>query len=335
MPRSLEHHLALWISSLLGATILLVAVVPSVSAQSYPGGVISHYMETISTTTHYNLGCSLGTNLKGGSPPQDALVILDYGRALKSGGSYGASLFGFNGGFASTVQIAAAVQEFAHGFWVCTAGNVTAHVRLGVGTSNNLLSNLGSTEATNHGSAWAGMVNSINSYLSSHGYSSQADAVGANDIEVSWSTYSLAKSWVDAYGSAASWSYYDYGDAAGCPTSGATSTPKTCSSSWTQESLYYVSWGQAFGWGVPEIYRTDGTQAKQWQQISKYGVLAHGSKIIFAGSLTQHAACRQVVCDPSLDNTAAQGWSQLYNTLAGDSQTALTTLRFATDIRWN
>jgi hypothetical protein len=93
--------------------------------------------------------------------------------------------------------------------------------------------------------------------------------------------------------------------------------------------------GQAVAWAVPQIYREDAVQAKHWQQISKYATLAGKTKISFSGSLTQHGACAQVGGCTGVNNTAAAGWQQLHDRVNADPATAISTLRFATDIRWH
>jgi hypothetical protein len=82
-------------------------------------------------------------------------------------------------------------------------------------------------------------------------------------------------------------------------------------------------------YATPEIYREDGAQAKQWQQISKWATLNGQSRIYFAGSFTQHGACGQVGGCSGINNTASEGWNQLVAECARDSATALSSLRFA------
>ncbi len=327
---------ALFVAGVVIASAAAHAMSRPVAAQSYPGASLSFYMDTISTATLYDMGCSLGNLLEDGRAPQNALVILAFGQSLKSGSFYGASIFGGSGGFGSTSEIAAAVQQYARGFWVCTGANTTARLRVAVGTSNyGITANLGTTEARNHGAAWSRMVTAANSWLADRGYTSQTGVVGANDIEVSWSGPGIARAWVDAYGAAGGFAMYHFGDAAGCPTSGTTATSRACGGSWTQDHVWYVSYGAPPAYPVPEIYRNDGVMARQWQQVSLYGYLARGYAMAFRASLTQSGACRQRTCDPTLDNTAQQGWTQLYDAVRSDTRTSLSTIPYATDIRWH
>jgi len=331
------------------AALVAVAVTPGpVAAFSYPGYEYSYYMNTVNTTTLYNMGCSLGDAREGGSAPQDGLVILDFGQpSHDTSKGYGA--WAWSIGYVTVTQIRNAVVEFAHGFWWCTGANVTAHVRIGVGTTNfgNWTKNVGFTDSmvVAHAKAWANMVNSINSDIASRGYQRQTDAVGAADIEVAWGTPTTARKWVDAYATVNLWPVYDFGDAAGCRQSGTIKTAGTCGYYtpdggdtkyyWHQNDLYYLTWQALPAWGVPEIYREDAAQAKQWQQISKWATLNGLHADHFVGTLTQHGACVQKGCGGGLDNLPAEGWTQLRDKCAADAATALPGLRFASDIKWH
>jgi hypothetical protein len=55
---------------------------------------------------------------------------------------------------------------------------------------------------------------------------------------------------------------------------------------WTQEDIWYVSWGADPAFPLPEIYATDGVNAWQWQQMSLYSYLNHNSiAMYFVGSV--------------------------------------------------
>jgi len=316
----------------------LHVLAPLAAAFSYPGAVASWYMDTVSTSVLFDMGCALGSARRNGSAPQDALVILDYGQPQLRGGVYGA--FDFSSTYRTTGQIRAAALEYAHGFYVCTGTNGSAHLRLAVGTSNfgnfSVANGLTSAGVTGHGRAWADMVDGLNADIAGRGYASQADAVGAADIEVSWGSPAIGRLWVDGYDAVNSWPMYDFGDAAGCPQSGTAKAAGRCgSSSWTQSDLYYVAWGAPAAWGVPEIYVTNGAQARQWQQISKWATLNGSSRMYFAGTLTQRAACGAGCAAAGTDNPPDVGWSQLIRECAGDPATALQVIRFAADIRWH
>lgn len=314
----------------------------AVAALTFPGWVTSWYMDTVNTTTVYNMGCALGTARSGGSAPQDSLVILDFGQpSWDSEQGYGA--WAFDGlGYVSVTAIRNAVVEFAHGFWVCTGTNTTAHVTIAIGTSNNgnWTKTSGFTDAMvqGHARAWAATATLSNNDILARGYQRQASAVAAADIELGWGSFATAKLWIDAFDTNDTTGYDNYGDAAGCRTSGTTRTAAVCTGDWGQDDVYYGSYGAPPAWAVPEIYRTDAVQAKQWQQVSKWATLNSKPKISFTGSLTQQEACAQTPgCSGSnLDNSPSAGWTQLVTQTATDSATALSRLQFAADIkkRW-
>src|SRR5437867_6489322 len=127
----------------------------------------SRYMQHVSTTRHYDLGCQLGTRTKNLAGQQADLVILHYFKPVKfSDGAYGAGLLG--GASAKTSAIAAAVRQFAKGYYICTGSDTTSQLTVAVGTSND-----GSGVTNAHGRAWASMVVSINDWLRTYGYDSQ------------------------------------------------------------------------------------------------------------------------------------------------------------------
>ena len=171
-------------------------------------------------------------------------------------------------------------------------------------------------------------------WWSAAGYHSQVDAAGATDIEPSGGTVGITKAWLDGCDASGGSIYYNFGSADGCPTSGANATPDSCAGNWDQSDLWRISWGLSPAFAVPEIYAAN--LSKQWQQISKYGTLGEGSRIIFRGSLTQKGACNQSGCG-SFDYTAAEGWNQFHDDLNGATATELhpTPLRFSADMRWH
>jgi hypothetical protein len=63
--------------------------------------------------------------------------------------------------------------------------------------------------------------------------------------------------------------------------------------------------------------------ARQWQSVSLYGFLNHGSSMSFEGSLAQYQACLDLgnPCT-GVDNTADEAWSQLHSELNYRDHTA-------------
>lgn len=313
--------------ALLVAGVVAIAIVPvqPVAAFSYPGTVWSYYMDTATTSTLYDMGCSLGTARAGGSGPQDALVFLDYGQAQFRSGVYGT--YDYASAYRTVTQIKNAAVAYAHGFYVCTGSNTSAQLRIAIGTNNysNFSKNAGMTDAevVGFGKAWADMIDSAESTVYAS-YGNQVDVVGAADIEVGWGTAATARSWVTAYDSVNNWAMYDFGDAAGCPTSGATSSPDNCGNSWDQDDLYFIAWGSPSAAAVPENYRADNVMAKQWQQISRWATLAGKTKIGFTGSMAT-----------TTGNDGLAAWTGLVDACKVSSATALSGLEFSTRIHYH
>lgn len=313
------------------------AAIP-VYANSYPGYSTSHYMETVSGSTLYGQGCSVGQAASSGSLPANEMIVLDFGQPWYSGGSYGANYwYGTTGAFASTSQIANAVEQFGEGFWNCSTSTPQLTVAAGVNSDSSYVGSA-------HGSAWGNMVASINSWFSTHSYSSQVEAEGAIDAESGfYASASAARSWASGYGTGSL--FQNFGSANSCPTgSYGTSVPGyTCTSTpkWTQDDYWYLSWGASAAEPLPEIYNSlittlpNGTQsdpnAQQWEMIRLYGNAAHTSAIYPSGSFTQHQACGSG-CSGT-NNSPLTGWTHLHDSLSYYSPTD-TTLNFATDVKW-
>jgi hypothetical protein len=159
-------------------------------------------------------------------------------------------------------------------------------------------------------------------------------AAGANDIEPGWNSPTDTRAWVGGYFSAAPVvSLYNFGSCDSCAYSACPSC--TPSNGWTFEDIWYVSWGAAGAYPLPEIYLTSGANADQWYRMSVYAYVNHGSSMNFSGSFTQWQACQDVgpgAC-PSTGITPSTGWTQLSSALNADARTAQP-LNWSTDISW-
>jgi probable HAF family extracellular repeat protein len=280
---------------------------------------MSRYMTTVNPANLYNLGCA--------QTHQNGVVILAFGRPRFNGTDYGTSLFQANG-FTPISSIEAAVKAFLDGYYNCAGRGVMV---VAVGTSND-----GNDTTYAHGRAWGEMVARLNNYITfPPSYQNRLTVVGASDIEIGFNTPANSRAWVDGYASSSPVNYYNYGDAQECPTSGA----GPCGNGWTQEDVWYVSWGSpANPLPVPEIYRTDGAQARQWTALAAYGRSVHGVDPFIPAALTQWQACRDPGrrCNASIRNTPAGAWYQLMNGLYGiapDPTTAQNIL-YSSDITW-
>lgn len=277
----------------------------------------------------YQLGCNIGTrdaNLPG---RQDSFVFLDFGKPRDDGyGNYGTNLY--DNSYISTSGIRSAVYVFAQGYWNCLANDFESFLTVGVGTNNS-----GAQVTYNHGVAWANLIISINDWLEQDGYSTQVRAYGASNMEPGFNTSTTTYNWVDGYESVNNrWSYYNVGSADGCPLDYPPTEPEygyyypaNCDNDWTQENIYYISWGAVAALPLPLIYETGGAHAQQWYRIGLYANLSNSAFMRFTGTMTQFEACQQLlsVDDPryyqdcvSLDNTPVAGFLQLDSWLKSD-----------------
>jgi hypothetical protein len=293
------------------------------------------YMGNYTQTKARNLGCKLGTADKILPGAQDNLVILDFGITKFKDGQYGASGMKI-GGFYTMDQIADAVQQFGIGYWDCTADDFGSQLHIGIGTNNYNDSDVYSylSVTYNHGKAWAEMVNRVNDWFVNvcpNRCNGQVDAMGANDIELAWSSAAAAIDWVKGYDSVNKFSLINFGAAEGCP--------DFCGSSeyrWTKDQVLQVT---ATGpiYSLPEIYLNSGANARQWYLLSVYSVQKRGYPMDFAGTLTNFGACAQAPGDPVcpyIDNTPEEGWTQLYNLINGANVSTYDDLTYSSDIEW-
>lgn len=317
-------------------TMLLTAITTA-HAQFKPHTTTSWYIfltsdESDQTLNNwmYQTGFVAGQQDQALGGGQNSFAILDFGQPWQVGTTQGTWSFFTSGRFFSNSTIQQAVEEFAQGYYVGTSSDTTSQMHIAVGTNN-----AGSYTTYAHGQAWANMLKNIGAWLSANSAGSQTSVLAAIDIEPGYSSPATASNWVNGYTSAwiSPYVLYNYGSANGCPLSGTSSTPGICSSGWNQENIWYVSWGAAPSFPFPEIYSTAGGNAKQWQQISLYSVLAHGGLMYIVGPLSESQACMQKNNCPGMDNTPDQAWSQLWSSLNGDSRTAESPT-YSTDLKW-
>lgn len=282
----------------------------------------SRYMQTVDPATLFNLGCA--------QTHQNGLLILDFGAPRYNGTDYGASLFQA-GGFTSISAIESAVRFFLNGYYLCGG---RGFMTVAVGTTSH-----GPQVTWSHGAAWGQMLARLDDYISNHSFSlrDRLAVVGAIDIELDvpagWATPLNARAWVDGYASTSPVSYYNYGDAQGCPTMGT----GPCVNGWTQEDIWYVSWGNAANpLPVPEIYFNlppgPPTNARQWANLATL----YGAPMFIPGVLTTWGACNDVGgCTPPT-NSPPQAWQQMMDalyTVISDPNTVQNVL-YSSDITW-
>jgi hypothetical protein len=264
---------------------------------------------------------------------QKGVIVLDFGQPDASEGEWGT--FTFGSVFASIAEIESAIQAYVAGVADCVLLPPNGRLKIAVGTSNFGNEHWGTPEHYVHGAHWADMIDRLVGYVQSRGYDSFVSVVGANDIEAAtdWSPPDKTRAWVQGYADAGTHAFYNYGDAGGCGTSPG-SGGGACSNGWTQDDLWWVSWGAQPAFALPEIYLNDGTHAAQWQSISLTGALNHSRRILFSGVMTQFRACQTEGCFPDVDNTYDVAWRQLLYALNSDSRTNVEDIDYTTDIGW-
>jgi hypothetical protein len=247
---------------------------------------------------------------------QRSIAVLDFG-AMYYSSSSGWMMTAFSGADMTISSARTMVQEFGHGYWVCTGSDVASTVYVGLGTNNSagtITSSAGLALAQQARTAWDTMNSN---WPQSHGN-------GANDFE-SWgqgsSLSTASKNWIDGYNSYSNKVFLvNYGSADGCPTASIPSAT-SCNVGLPAETIWRVSWS-GIAWPLPEIYTTSATQAKQWKYLSLYSYTNHGGKLSFSqGLMTQYGACQQRGCSGT-NNTPSAGWDQLNSQLDSECSRA-------------
>ena len=313
---------ALLISSFSTLAIFTNQVAYAVTVPPPPAPTTSRYMSTVDPNTLYNEGCSQG------SANESGVIVLDFGQPWYQNGIYGTIIFK-SLAFVGIDQITTASESFLQGYWDCVPGGSASFITLAIGLNNYKGYTTTSTHAYSHGQAWGMMVNNVNDWIATQGFDSYEIAAGADDMEMMYNSAPHTRAWADGYASVSQYTYYDYGDAAGCPPYG------SCNNGWTQADVTYVSWDLDPAFPLPEIYTTNESQAREWYQMSLYSYNNPGPNghMIISGSFTQYGACQITQGCGSENNTPSQGWTQLWKRLNADSRTAQS-LDYSSDITW-
>ncbi|HNT53174.1 MAG TPA: hypothetical protein PKG95_00585 [Anaerolineaceae bacterium] len=309
------------------------------------GGEPFHWMNP---QTAYDLGYAAGQYDLALPGVQDSIIILDYGQPWEEDGVWGVAVFS-DYDFYSLDVIAASAREFGHGYYDGTGADTASHITLGIGINSYGSYGAGSTDpavraaaAYQHGQAYAAMVESVANWTINNGYGSQVRIVAAKDIELAWNKAQVSHAWVNGYSSyfpdpvTYHIPYYNFGTCENCPTR--LDTSLVPGNGWTLQEIWYTNWGAPPAWPIPEIYVTNGRNARQWAYLSYYAAQNFGGAITFPGLMTQWQACQQNPGDcNTLDNTPEQGWQQLYDEVHDPYYSGLIvqeTIPWVTDIKW-
>jgi hypothetical protein len=188
------------------------------------------------------------------------------------------------------------------GFTRC--GSATAVVA--IATNNKSDGGVGGSEA---GTAWAKLVERVGAAT----HDGRVTVGGGLDGEPSWSPPDWAHGWVDGFVKTSTRGLYAAASADGC----LVGNGESCSHGWTVQDVYYMATGAGPNvYAVPQIYRTDGIQARQWAGISRSAQMTGRAPVRFASALTQQMACKQKPPCDNTDNSPADARDQLGKALA-------------------
>lgn len=227
------------------------------SASTSPQANPSFYVGYINPSHAAALGCNQGHY--DAAHLTSSVVILDFGGQNSAG--TGTVLIGGTGGNVTYAQIETFAETFARNYYICTGGDTTTKLAMGIGTNNSISAYLNYSG----GFTWSTVVNSVANYLAANGIG-QVNTYGANDIEPSWNQFNPTYNWIQGWQSNTQHPYFDFGSADGCPLSGINGS---CNNTWTQRELWLASWGYKWTLSTPEIYID--AQAKQWDAIALNG----------------------------------------------------------------
>lgn len=303
--------------------MLAVAMVENVrtayAVQAQPHTSASYYVTSSSTTTAYNHGHAQGVADSLLSPWPNSEVVLDFG------GQYadGSGTLMINGARLTNAQIEAIAEQYSLGYWYGTGSDTTSEVKLAIGTNNSYydVSQAG-------GNTWAGVINDVRQWNSLNPpgpyccVSSQANAIGGNDIEPGWQQPGPSEAWATGFSTGSVTTYVDYGSADGCTTLSSSNTHCFwgysqncgCYAYWWASDVQNVSWGNPAAFPLPEVYVC--CQENTWLNVSYESYFQPGQvRLYFEGPMDENPRATNTY-------TSAQAWHNLWTTLNSYTQTA-------------
>lgn len=311
---------------------LVVRNFPPIHSESYYVGSLEYaQMEALAN--------QFADKVLQNSEQTDHLVLLSFCNPGTYNGQQGAYMCR-NKGYLPSVQAGALAANFAL-TWLNRTANTPHRLWIAIGVNNYTTAEV----TTAHAQSWA-----LARFYARFSVTDNLRAffVGAMDAEVEWKDAATTRAWFDAYmngqhgctpGSGINACLYNFGNA-NC---GYSPTNAYCGySDWDKDDIWYISAGAKrssdqyhFVAALPEIYNTQGAQARQWQSVSLYGATTPGKrKVYFVGSLTTFGACSQVGGCSGIDNLPSTGYLQLYNELSKDSRTTQTPIVWSADIKY-
>ena len=316
---------ALWVLLVVVIALLPIMTSKPAAANHVPPSRVtrSFYVGSSSSDKAVLLGCRQGD--------KNGRTTLFFGSPTAVGTAYGATLWGAPN--LTTAQISNLAKDFIRGYAFCRQSS-SYRLLIGVGTSNSTIDSRSTEWLRNHGKAWAAMVHQLADWAGRFYPMTQVNA--AWDAEPSWSTYDKAHEWMYGYDVLypSRRALYANFSADGCPTT--TATNGSCKNGWNQYAMWHLAWEHDPSLTIPQIYATNGVNAKQWQLIDEWATHNRDDGILFYGVMTQAGACGQVAggC-PGTNNTAHRAWDQLIWWLRSHEHTSQSSIDTMTDLNWH
>jgi len=296
-------------SLLLGSSLPPPVVIGGPGDLGFATRSSSRYVDWLTGDVDRDVRSSHDRGCRAAGRGESGPLVLAFGRQVE-----GAGVRGFAGPevLRPYSLVAAVVAGYRDGLLACGASSVL----LVAATSNYGLDDV--SEAASSGAAWASLVASV-------GSRDGVEVAGGVDLEPGWGSLAAGSAWVGAFRSSGL-PLYSNASADGCPLAG---PGGACANGWDTFSLASLVWG-GDGAAIPQVYRRDGAQARQWAVLARQWA-AYGGVPRFVAVMSQQRACRQVDdpnC-PSLSQSPEQALAQLRAELDG-----LVPVPGATDVGW-
>jgi Big-like domain-containing protein len=226
-------------------------------------------------------------------PNKARVLLLDYGKAVRRGGVFGAQLR--TGPHFSNQDILNSLKAGADAYRTNGRCYSRGSVRITYGNTNNMPNWMTRRNIRKAGRRQSRMSHRLEKYQRRKGrrYKHQGVAV-AGDIEPQWNKPKATKALVSgAVFKRRGGLYYNYGAASQCP-------PETsaCANNWSIRNLGQVSYGGVKR-ALPEIYRP--VHARQWTKVRKRWNNQHRYHYCFSGT----------TATPGFALSAKEGWAKL------------------------
>jgi hypothetical protein len=315
---------ALWVLLVVVIALLPMATSKPAAANHVPASRItrSYYVGSTSSDKAVLLGCRQGD--------KNGRMTLFFGAPTAVGTAYGATLWGAPN--LTTAQISNLAKDFIRGYAFCRQSS-SYRLLIGVGTSNSTIDSRSAVWVRNHGKAWAAMVQQLAAWANR--FYPMTQVYGAWDAEPSWSSYGQAHEWMYGYDVLypSRRALYANASADGCPTTAATNG--ACDNGWNQYAVWHLAWEHNPSLTIPQIYATNGVNARQWQLIDEWATHNRNDGILFYGVTTQSGACGQVGGCTGANNTPHRAWDQLTWWLRSHAHTWQSSIDTMTDLNWH